>query len=207
MDRTACREEDPDLFSDKTKVHEARLVCVVRCPVRKECLASVKEVEHGRGRDSRDGVVAGLVHNERYRLDPHVPRGEDDSPLLELDGTERCGTYNALLGHLWRGERIDAECWSAQARRERLAVAATAAKRQASTSAPAAPAAPHAPAVLPAEPGTKVITLKERHVYRLWACGLPDLKIARRADLSTPAVRRIREGLRLPPNAQERKGP
>jgi hypothetical protein len=202
MNHAACRGEDPDLFCDKTKVHEARLVCVVRCPVRRECLADVKAAERGSGGNSRDGLVAGLLDNERYRLDPHVPRRQDDSPLFELDGTEPCGSYGALLGHLWRGELVDPECWSAQVRRERLSVVSAVTKRRTATSALVAAAPSLAPVVLSAQSRPKGRTPKERHVYRLWSCGLPDLKIARRADLSTHAVRRIREGLGLYPNAQ-----
>jgi len=196
MDRTACRDEDPDLFSDKARTHDARLVCVVRCPVRQQCLANVKETERGATRDCRDGVVAGLVHNERYRMDPHVRRNEDDSLLLELDGTEPCGTYNALLGHLWRGEPIDPACWSAEVRRERLSQVSTAPKRQPAAESPA-PETPPALVPMSAKPPLKGSTSKQRHVYRLWARGLPDLKIARGADLSTHAVRRIRQDLGL----------
>ncbi|MCI3277479.1 WhiB family transcriptional regulator [Streptomyces cylindrosporus] len=120
MARMACRDEDPDLFFDKTKTHEARLVCAVRCTVRAECLANVKAAERGTPRAYRDGVAAGLAHNERWRLDLDATRGKDDPAPLILDGTEPCGTHNALLGHLWRGERIDPECWSAEVRRDRL---------------------------------------------------------------------------------------
>ncbi|MET7477962.1 WhiB family transcriptional regulator [Streptomyces sp. NPDC005648] len=120
MDRMACREEDPDMFFAKDRQHEARLICVVRCPVRTECLASVKEAERGAHRDYRDGIVAGLAHNERWRLDVEAIRCKDDTVPLILDGTEPCGTHNALLGHLWRAERIDPECWSAEVRRDRL---------------------------------------------------------------------------------------
>lgn len=127
MAHAACRT-DPDRHSDLDQVHDARLVCVVHCPVRTDCLAAVKRIERGAGRQARDGVVAGLAHNERYRLDPHVPRKADDSALLQLDGTEPCGSYNALLGHLWRGERIDPDCWSAEVRREHLSVVSAAAE-------------------------------------------------------------------------------
>ena len=205
MARMACRNEDPDLFTDKATSHDARLICVVRCPVRQQCLANVKHLERGSGREARDGVVAGLLHYERYRQDPHVRRGDDDPALLSLDGTEPCGSYNALLGHLWRGERVDPECWSAEVRRERLERTSTVAKRAAAVVEPAPP--PALPALAPRrpKPPTTGRTPKERHVYRLWARGLPDLDIARRADLSTPAVRRIREGLHLLPNTTDKK--
>ncbi|MHC3474647.1 WhiB family transcriptional regulator [Streptomyces sp. 7R007] len=134
MARMACRDEDPDLFFDKTKIYEARVVCVVRCPVRTQCLANVKETERGITRSDRDGIVAGLAHHERHRLDPHVRRSDDDTPLLELTGDEPCGSHDALLGHLWRGERVDPDCWSAEIRRDRLDRVTAAARRRKATS-------------------------------------------------------------------------
>jgi hypothetical protein len=116
----ACRTGDPDLFFDPARTYEARIECIVRCPVRRECLASIKQLERGSSRDRRDGVVAGLASNERWRLDPHVKRSTWEAAALALDGTEPCGTHNALLGHLWRGERVDPACWSAEVRRNRL---------------------------------------------------------------------------------------
>jgi hypothetical protein len=76
--------------------------------------------------------VAGLAYNERWRLDPHVRRSKDETEQLELDESEPCGSHNALLGHLWRGEQIDPKCWSAEIRRERLErVSATRKRRRA----------------------------------------------------------------------------
>lgn len=126
----ACREEDKDLFFDKARIHQARLVCVIRCPVRRECLANVKEIERGTSRDMRDGVVAGLAYNERWRLDPHVKRSEADTEQLAIDAAEACGSHNALLGHLWRGEPIDPKCWSAELRRVRLEQVSATRKRR-----------------------------------------------------------------------------
>jgi hypothetical protein len=130
MEHAACRDVHPDLFSEKESMHAARLVCVVRCPVRQQCLAHVKEAERGESRSYRDGVVAGLSHSERWRLDPEARRAKDDPALLTLDGTEPCGSHNALLGHLWRGERIDPDCWSAEVRRDRLERLSAVARRR-----------------------------------------------------------------------------
>lgn len=118
MERMACRNEDPDLFFDGRREHEARLICVARCPVRAECLTNVKEAERGLHGDRRDGVVAGLTHYERWRLDTEAKRRADDAPPLELDGTEPCGTQAAMLRHLWQGERVDGVCWSGEVRRD-----------------------------------------------------------------------------------------
>ncbi|WP_128803681.1 MULTISPECIES: WhiB family transcriptional regulator [unclassified Streptomyces] len=135
MARMACASEDPDLFFDKARTHEARLVCVVRCPVRQECLANVKQLESGASREQRDGVVAGLAHNERWRLDTDVPRYKGDAEALAIDGTEACGTHLALMGHLWRGEQVDPTCWSAEIRRDRLERVSAARARQQATAA------------------------------------------------------------------------
>jgi hypothetical protein len=121
MARMACRGEDPDLFSEKAHEHEARVICAVRCPVRTQCLANVRRLEHGTAEASRDGMVAGLTAHERWRLDATAPGHDKDKPALVFAGRlPKCGTYTALLRHLWLGDRIDPECWSAQVRRERL---------------------------------------------------------------------------------------
>ncbi|EST24506.1 WhiB family transcriptional regulator [Streptomyces roseochromogenus] len=119
MERMACRNEDPDLFSDEDREHEARTICIARCPVRSTCLARVKTLESGLHRDQRDGVVAGLTYAERHRLDADAAHRADDAPLLVFDGTERCGTHLALLRHLWLDEPIDAKCWSGKVMRDR----------------------------------------------------------------------------------------
>ncbi|MFB7596929.1 WhiB family transcriptional regulator [Streptomyces sp. NPDC056160] len=122
MASMACRGQDPDLFSEKAREHEARLICAVRCPVRQQCLANVQRLEHGHAEDRRDGVVAGLTAHERWRLDADAPgHGSGNIPALVFTGKPpACGTYNALLRHLWLGERIDSDCWSAEVRRVRL---------------------------------------------------------------------------------------
>lgn len=208
MERAACRHRDPGLFSDGNREHEARTVCVAHCPVRAECLAYVKRTERGLHRDQRDGVVAGLTYCERFRLDPTAQRREDDPPLITFGGTERCGTHIMLLRHLWLGEPIDGRCWSGQVFRDRD----NRSTRQRGGSPPEPAAAPEArpePAAAPrpaqspaatAQAQPRGSTAKERHVYRLWAQGLDDAVIARRADLSLPAVRRVREALGLLPN-------
>lgn len=118
MTRMACRSEDPDLFFDPSREHEARIICVVRCPVRSQCLAHVKEAERGAHHDDRYGVVAGLNGVERWRLDAAAARRKDDSPPLPLTGPEKCGSYVAMLRHLWLDQRMDGLCWSGEVRRE-----------------------------------------------------------------------------------------
>ncbi|MET7776271.1 WhiB family transcriptional regulator [Streptomyces mirabilis] len=121
MDSMACRSVDPDLFSDPATTHQARIICIVRCPVRTACLARVKETEQGTSPKDRDGVVAGLTGSERWRLDPTAYRTTGDAPWLDFEVTRApCGTYLGLLRHLWSGERIDPDCWSNEVRRERL---------------------------------------------------------------------------------------
>lgn len=121
MARMACRDEDPNLFSEKEHEHQARIICAVRCPVRAQCLANVKRLEHGQAEVRRDGVVAGLTAHERWRLDADAPGHDDSKPALVFAGAPpKCGTHTALLRHLWLGERMDPECWSGEVRRERL---------------------------------------------------------------------------------------
>lgn len=129
MAHMACRTEDPDLFSDPQHEHQARLICVVRCPVRAQCLAEVKRLEQGDGEQRRDGVVAGLTARERWRMDTTAP-GHGERPALVFTEPPACGTQKALLRHLWLGERIDPECWSAEVRRERLNRATAARSRR-----------------------------------------------------------------------------
>ncbi|WP_416976664.1 WhiB family transcriptional regulator [Streptomyces sp. T028] len=201
MDRMACRNEDPDLFSDPATEHEARVICVIRCPVRTQCLASVKSVEAGTSRKDRDGVVAGLTHNERWRCDAAAYRSKDATPALVFTEVPRCGSYTALLRHLWLGELVDPECWSAEVRRERLNQTTLAAQRAAAAETTADPQQEQQPE--PAEeksrpePPTKGATPHERRVYGLWSQGLSDLQIARRMAISVPQVQRARGRLGL----------
>lgn len=122
MSQMACRDENPDLFSEPQHEHEARLICAVRCRVRSQCLANIQRLEHRDAEGRRDGVVAGLTAHERWRLDVDAPgHGETGKQPLVFDGEPpRCGTYLALLRHLWLGENVDSECWSGQVRRDRL---------------------------------------------------------------------------------------
>lgn len=120
MAHMACRSEDPDLFFDPDHEDEARLICAVRCPVRTQCLANVKQLENGAAEERRDGVVAGLTARERWRTDAGAPGHDAAQPPLVFTGEPpECGTYTALLRHLWLGERIDPDCWSAEIRRQR----------------------------------------------------------------------------------------
>jgi len=208
MEAMACRNEKPELFSEAKHAHEARITCVVRCPVRAQCLAHVQDLEHGLSKDRRDGVVAGLTGHERWRLDATAP-GHGTHPALVFAGEPpKCGTYNALLRHLWRGDRVDPDCWSAEVRRERLNRVTTEAG-QAEEEPELAPA-PEPPAEEtkrpPAkQPPAKGSTPHERRVYRLWAAGCSDLQIARRMAVSVPQVQRVRDRLGLMPNLRTAK--
>lgn len=205
MARMACRNEDPDLFSDPEHEHEARIICAVRCPVRDQCLTQVKQIEAGLAKERRDGVVAGLTAHERWRLDASAA-GHSDKPALVFHERPPCGTYNALLRHLHFGEQIDPECWSAEVRRDRLAKADSHARRRRPKpveleSAAPEPLVPAAPATSPVVKGD---TPHERRVHRLWSEGLTDIQIARRMAISTPQVQRVRTRLGLLPVVQSR---
>jgi hypothetical protein len=117
MERAACVTER-EVFDNPDREHEARVICVARCPVRSQCLAYVKHAESGLHRDHRDGVAAGLTYAERFRLDPASIHRADDPKPIRFDGTERCGTLHALLKHLWLDEPIDATCWSGEIYRD-----------------------------------------------------------------------------------------
>ncbi|MFF2094798.1 WhiB family transcriptional regulator [Streptomyces sp. NPDC058202] len=211
----ACRGEDPDLFFSREFEIIARKICIT-CPVRPECLASILDIERGTSVDYRDGIVAGLTPRERWRLGRPVP-DEDEEPSAQAAEEPACGTHDAMIQHLGRGEPLDSECWSGLQRRERSnkvkrgetrpkkAQARTlttlpGAKRRGS----AKPAVRHAPKPVGVHPPTGA-TVKERHVYRLWSQGLPDVEIARCADLSTLAVRRVRDAYGLIANTPAAK--
>ncbi|WAZ20225.1 WhiB family transcriptional regulator [Streptomyces cinnabarinus] len=120
MGQAACRD-DVDLFFDLQRVHEARAVCVVRCPVRAQCLASVMAREEGTSEHSRDeGVFAGLDRRQRWRLDPKAPGKGDDGPATAAVELPQCGTAAALEHHLARGEAVDGTCWSGELRRHHV---------------------------------------------------------------------------------------
>lgn len=209
QEAAVCGVEDPELFFDRDRQHEARTACITRCLVRAACLAEIKETEQGEHRAHRSGVFAGLTGSERWRFDP-TAHTKSDRPVLTVEDSDPCGSYHALVRHLWLGEQVDPKCWSAELARERLRQV----DRQARQFGPAvvdepdelaAPAPKAAPPVLPPPP-TPGRTPKERHVYQLWARGLTDLSVARRADLSALAVRRIREALGLVPNTEPHEG-
>ncbi|MGW0581939.1 WhiB family transcriptional regulator [Streptomyces sp. NPDC002920] len=212
MEQMACRNEKPELFSEPTHEHEARVICAVRCPVRDRCLAHIKQLELGDAKNRRDGVVAALTAHERWRLDATAP-GHGENPALTFTGEPpSCGTYDALLRHLWFGQQVDPECWSAEVRRERLNRATRASRQEKAEPAPTAKVEPvPPPKAEPAQPpkveGTrrqppaKGDTPHERQVYRLWAQGLSDLQIARRMAIPTTQVQRVRERYGLLPLA------
>jgi hypothetical protein len=206
---------DPDEFFALESQVVARKVCI-GCPVRIECLADVLDAERGVSVTYRHGVVAGLTARERWRLDPTAP-GHGDGPPPEPEDPA-CGSHDAMVRHLSLGERIDPMCWSGLHRRERMNHA-----KRAGAASPQPPSPESAPAAAPQRKthrkpkptaqqppkqtaGRRLpagVTAKERHVYRLWSKGLSDVEIARRADLSTPAVRRVRDayGLIVNPTA------
>ncbi|WP_159424489.1 WhiB family transcriptional regulator [Streptomyces sp. 3214.6] len=203
MEAMACRNEKPETFSETKHEHEARIICVVRCPVRTQCLAHVQGLERGVSKDRRDGVVAGLTAHERWRMDATAPGHSTHPALVFTDVPPKCGTQNALLRHLWHGDRVDPDCWSAEVRRDRL-------NRATTETGPAEPQPEIAPAPEPPadttknqrakQPPAKGDTPHERRVYRLWAAGFSDLQIARRMAVSVPQVQRVRERLGLLPN-------
>lgn len=195
MDHAACRGQE-DIFDDPSREHEARTICVARCPVRSHCLPFMKEAERGLHRNQRDSVAAGLTHSERHRLDATAVHRSDDPEPIVFDGTERCGTHHALLRHLWNDEPIDSKCWSGEVRRDR---------DNRTPPAPVAAVPQPEPQVLePApprqEPPVKGETPQERRIYRLWADGFTDVQIARRMAISVPAVQRTRDRLGLLPH-------
>ncbi|MFF3847996.1 WhiB family transcriptional regulator [Streptomyces sp. NPDC002328] len=200
MERAICRDERK-IFDAPARDHEARTICVARCPVRSQCLAYTKASERGLHRDQRDSVAAGLTHSERHRLDPESFHRQGDSAPITFTGGERCGTHFALLRHLWLDEPIDSKCWSGEVMRERdnAGRARTPGGQDDQPPAPAKPA--QQPAVqAPKPPRVKGGTPHERRVYRLWAEACTDLEIARRMGVSVLEVRRVRERLGLLPH-------
>ncbi|MGC9540208.1 WhiB family transcriptional regulator [Streptomyces sp. UG1] len=115
----ACRGEGDALFYEQRYESMAKSLCVIHCPVRRQCLADAMAAERGVGRDHRYGIFAALDGKERWRLDPTASGHVDDgSTLLKLDGPRpECGTYEALVRHLARGEQVDDRCWSREVRR------------------------------------------------------------------------------------------
>ncbi|MFF3884097.1 WhiB family transcriptional regulator [Streptomyces sp. NPDC001914] len=216
--RAQCLK-DPDLFFARETQVVARKVCI-GCPVRVECLDDILATERGEPDNRRHGVVAGLTGRERWRLDPTAPgHGDDGASLLDLDTPDpKCGSHDAMIRHLSRGAQVDAECWTGLQHRERQnqfkrgqpepALAAVPEPKRRRKAEPKPKPEP-APQPRP-EPVARIglplgATTKERHVYRLWSEGLPDLHIARRADISTQAVRRVRDTYGLianPPTAK-----
>ncbi|MCQ9178583.1 WhiB family transcriptional regulator [Streptomyces sp. IBSBF 2953] len=204
MAQMACRNEKPQIFSETEHQQNARVVCAIRCPVRRECLAHVKRLETGEAEERRDGVVAGLTAHERWRLDATAP-GHSNKPALAFTGTSpRCGTYLALLRHLWLGELVDPDCWSAEVRRGRLNTATAEASRaeEEPLPAPAPVEAEDRPAKRAPAKGS---TPHDRRVYRLWSEGFSDLQIARRMAVPVPQVQRVRERLGLLPHLHTAK--
>lgn len=225
MEHAACTDQRK-IFDDNDREHEARTICIARCPVRPQCLAYMKEAERGLHRDQRESVAAGLTYSERFRLDPASTHRADDPGPIRFNGTERCGTHHALLKHLWLDEPIDPKCWSGEILREKGNRGLVLARRQARESEQAAertqaqPVRPASTAARPKPPTqakptaaavsrpaapAKGDTPHERRVYRLWSEGCSDLQIARRMAISTPQVQRVRGRLGLLPNLHTRK--
>ncbi|MFF8406961.1 WhiB family transcriptional regulator [Streptomyces sp. NPDC015684] len=209
MAHMACRNLDPELFSDHAQEHEARVVCAVRCTVRAECLANVRRLEQGVSEKQRECVVAGLTAHERWRLDAGAPgHGADKPALVFASEAPACGTYAALLRHLSLGERVDHTCWSAEVRRDRLHQATDDTGTQPAKKRPAAAAAgTRRRAKTSSKPTTKARgqTPHERRIYALWSSGLTDYSIARAMAISVPSVQRVRDRLGLIANPALRK--
>jgi ATP/maltotriose-dependent transcriptional regulator MalT len=185
MAHAACRDQR-DVFDTPKREHEARTICVARCPVRSQCLAYTKETERGLHRDDRGGVAAGLTYDERHRLDSTARRRKEDAPLIRFTGAERCGTHLALLRHLWLDEPIDPKCWSGEVYRDHE----NRNWRQRNTPQPEP--APETPAQ-----ETKPRTPREWCVYTLWSSGLSDPAIAHRMAISLDSVQQVRKRLGL----------
>ncbi|QIJ62588.1 WhiB family transcriptional regulator [Streptomyces sp. JB150] len=200
MGAAACLGQQ-EIFDDPDRVHEARIICVARCPVRSQCLAYTKECERGLHRDQRDGVAAGLTHDERHRLDDTAVHRKDDGDPIKLDGSERCGTHIALLRHLWLDEPIDPKCWSGEVFREH---GNRNARQRAAPAPRPAPPETARPKRRP-RPPAKGDTPHERRIYSLWSTGASDLDIARRMAVSVPSVLRVRERLGLIANQADRQ--
>ncbi|MEU4170977.1 WhiB family transcriptional regulator [Streptomyces sp. NPDC026665] len=66
--RAACRYTDPDVFSERAFVREAKDICNTVCRVRAECLEAVLDREAGVPKTSRHGIVAGLTGAQRWTL-------------------------------------------------------------------------------------------------------------------------------------------
>ncbi|WP_432169111.1 WhiB family transcriptional regulator [Streptomyces sp. 1222.5] len=208
MAHMACRTEDPNLFSDHAREHEARVVCAVRCTVRAECLANVQRLEHGVSEQQRECVVAGLTAHERWRLDASAPgHGADKPALVFTSEAPACGTYTALLRHLALGERVDSTCWSAEVRRDRLHRATDDTSTQPAKKRPAAAAAVPRRRAKPGSkpPKARGQTPHERRIYALWASGFTDFCIARAMAISVPSVQRVRDRLGLIANTTMRR--
>lgn len=226
MERAACTDQR-EIFDDNDREHEARTICIARCPVRTQCLSYTKNSERGLHRDQRDSVAAGLTYSERFRLDPDATHRADDPAPVRFTGSERCGTHHALLKHLWLDEPIDPKCWSGEILREKSNRSLVLARQQARENEPAAerpqvqpvrtahtadrpkPPAKAKPAAAPAAasrpaPPAKGDTPHERRVYRLWSEGLSDLEIARRMATSVLQIQRVRERLGLLPHLRTR---
>lgn len=112
-----CRTENINLFFDSHRRHEARTVCVTRCPVRAQCRNYILRAERGLGLSTRVGIVAGLEAKERFQLDATMAKDDEDEPVLEVKPPE-CGTWRAYHRHLQLGEAVDSLCWSAEVRRQ-----------------------------------------------------------------------------------------
>ncbi|WP_331759897.1 WhiB family transcriptional regulator (plasmid) [Streptomyces sp. NBC_01525] len=59
--RSACQGKDPEMFSTRSRIPEAKAVCDT-CPVRRSCLSWALET------DQTGGVWGGLAEQERLQL-------------------------------------------------------------------------------------------------------------------------------------------
>lgn len=79
-DEAACLSEDPELWFPETpqEADLARRICLLECPVRRQCLEDALKAEEGRGLAYRSGIRAGMDEAERLALDstPRIGRGQ-----------------------------------------------------------------------------------------------------------------------------------
>lgn len=120
---TCIGHVDPDLWfrEDVESQHEARSICVLRCPVRSQCVAFALLQEAGQKRADRDGTRGGMSDLERWHADPTATAKTPlDGP--KPDENAPCGRYTKLLYHLLRGQHVDHVCWKAELDRQRARV-------------------------------------------------------------------------------------
>ncbi|MFJ3666741.1 WhiB family transcriptional regulator [Streptomyces sp. NPDC090106] len=122
----ACRLRDADLWFTRRSWPTAIAICGA-CPVLEPCLAAVLHRERNLPRCHRQGIVAGLTGPQRHALErardrrprrepPPAAPPEPVAPPRPRARVAPCGTRAAYQRHLRKGEPVDDECRSANAR-------------------------------------------------------------------------------------------